>query len=350
MVILKNRSILISLFLICVGVTTYFLIEFTAHNEQASVRLDDVAAVASGKVEPRGGVVNISSSIIGKIVDLKVDEGDLVKEGQVLAILDNEDFSAQVKQAQSQVVEKQENFRKLQNGFRTEEVMAAEAELKREQASLHKAQLDLLRSQKLYARDFASLDDVEQDELLVRETLESINKLKAELLLLRNGTREEDLAIAKAELESAKQAYNEAKGTYHRTILVSPIDGMVLKRHKNLGELMTTFEDLPAFSLGDVSELYVRAEVHEDDIDKVFIDQKARIQSLEFDADVVFGRVTQIGKMMGNKKIRSYAADEFRDQGFVEVLIRIENTDGFIIGQRVDVFFVEEKQKRHENK
>lgn len=339
--ILKNRAILAVLLLICLGVTTYFFFGFTAHSEKGVVKLDDIAAVASGKVEPRGGVVNISSSIIGKIVDLKVEEGDFVKEGQVLAILDNEDFSAQVKKAQSQMVEKQENYRKLQNGSRTEEVMAAEAELKREQASLHKAQLDLLRSQKLYARDFASLDDVEQDELLVRETLESINKLKAELLLLRNGTREEDLAIAKAELESAKQAYNEAKGTYQRTILVSPINGMVLKRHKNLGELMTTFEDLPAFSLGDVSKLYVRAEVHEDDIDKIYLNQKARIQSLEYNDGVVLGVVTQIGKMMGNKKIRSYTADEFRDQGFVEVLIRIENTDGFIIGQRVDVFFVE---------
>src|SRR4029077_21119861 len=74
-----------------------------------------------GRVEPLSENIQIGSELSGKIKSVNVEEGDTVRKGQVLAVLQNEDYRAEVLSGEAQVLAKEATLRKVVNGARTQE-------------------------------------------------------------------------------------------------------------------------------------------------------------------------------------------------------------------------------------
>src|SRR6185369_17246326 len=100
----------------------------------------------------------------------------------------------------------------------------------------------------------------------------------------RNGfvdasARPEDRAKAEADVSLARARLAEAQAMLDKTIIRSPIDGVVLRKHMNAGEVVSDKSDYPIVTVGDSSVLRVRADVDETDIAKIKVGQRAYVKA-----------------------------------------------------------------------
>ena len=257
----------------------------------AKVERQDLAksVVATGKVQPITKV-ELKSKASGIVKKLRVDAGDKVKVGQVLAELDREEILARVSQAQAQLQASEANMK------------AASADLQRAKVDAEGPDVPLLKRAYDRAQNMAkegvvsvsALDDAQKNYELA---LNKQNVAKAQLIV---GNAKVGQAQAQVEQDRANlKQLNEQLGY---TEIVSPIDGIVLSRDVEVGDAVSSILVLGSsatlvMTLGDTSEVYVKGKVDESDIGKVYLGQPARIKVESFKDKTFTGKVTKISPM-----------------------------------------------------
>jgi len=257
----------------------------------AKVERQDLAksVVATGKVQPITKV-ELKSKASGIVKKLRVDAGDKVKVGQVLAELDREEILARVSQAQAQLQASEANMK------------AASADLLRAKVDAEGPDVPLLKRAYDRAQNMAkegvvsvsALDDAQKNYELA---LNKQNVAKAQLIV---GNAKVGQAQAQVEQDRANlKQLNEQLGY---TEVVSPIDGIVLSRDVEVGDAVSSILVLGSsatlvMTLGDTSEVYVKGKVDESDIGKVYLGQPARIKVESFKDKTFTGKVTKISPM-----------------------------------------------------
>jgi HlyD family secretion protein len=257
----------------------------------AKVERADLAksVVATGKVEPITKV-ELKSKASGIVQKLRVDAGDKVKVGQVLAELDREEIQARVSQARAQLQASEANMK------------AAVADLQRATVDAEGPDVPLLRRAYERAQNMAkegvvsasALDDAQKNYELA---LNKQNVSKAQLIV---GNAKVGQAQAQVEQDRANLKQLEEQLNY--TTVVSPIDGIVLSRDVEVGDAVSSILVLGSsatlvMTLGDTSEVYVKGKVDESDIGKVYLGQPARIKVESFKDKTFTGKVTKISPM-----------------------------------------------------
>ena len=356
------------------------------------------ALSASGRVEPSGEERQLHFPVNGRIARMAAKEGADVKAGDVLAEVENGEEKAAVEQAVAELSRAQAALERLENGARAEErtvadadVAAAGSEAKRVEvisaleeklaaARLAVRKAEVARAERLAARlkklregetkaaSQEELDDAE-DALAVaraveaeaqaalavasgpaRESVVEAAKARAKLAgenaaLVKAKARAEDLSSARASVESAKAARAAAEARLEKTLLRAPVDATVLKVYRHAGELAGPGSGMPALIVGDLSKLYVRAEVDENDIAKVKMGQVIRAQATGLAGQRLSGKVVEIGRSMGRKRLFSEAPSERIDTKVLEVLVELDGKPDVPVGYRLDVYFLENGEK-----
>jgi HlyD family secretion protein len=302
---------------------------------QAAVTGDTIAA--GGLVEPIGEERVLIPEIGGRLARVAIAEGDTVKRGQILAEIDNRDYAAQVAAAEAQVALRSAELDKLRHGARVEERDEARAQLAEAAAQLDLATREATRrrtmvKQQLVAREAA--DQAETNESAARARRDAA---QARVALLAAGTRAEDIAMAEAALLQAQAALTQAQALFEKTIIRSPVDGVVLKRDLREGETVVALSPIPLARIGDVSRLIVRADVDELDVARVRVGQRARITSDAFPGRVVNGEVIRVSQRMGQRNMTRDTPTEKVDSKVLEAEIALEEGAALPIGLRVDV-------------
>jgi HlyD family secretion protein len=257
----------------------------------AVVERGDLArsVVATGKVEPITKV-EIKSKANGIIKELKVEEGDPVAEGQVLAELDKDNLAAQLREARAALA-------------------GAEASLKAAEAELEKNKVEAEGPDVVFARrNVERAEQLAKDKLLSPQTLDdaksvleqAVNKQLAARTQL--GVSRARVAQADAAVAQAKAAVERAEEELANATIRSPIRGVVLSRPLEIGSPVSSILNLGSAAtlvmvLGDISKVYVRGRVDEADIGMVRLGQPARIKVETFKDRPFDGRVTQIAPM-----------------------------------------------------
>ncbi len=257
----------------------------------AKVERQDLAksVVATGKVEPITKV-ELKSKASGIVKKLRVDAGDKVKAGQVLAELDREEIQARVSQAQAQLQASEANMK------------AAAADLLRAKVDAEGPDVPMLKRAYDRAQNMAkegvvsvsALDDAQKNYELA---LNKQNVAKAQLIV---GNAKVGQAQAQVEQDRANLKQLDEQLGY--TEIVSPIDGIVLSRDVEVGDAVSSILVLGSsatlvMTLGDTSEVYVKGKVDESDIGKVYLGQPARIKVESFKDKTFTGKVTKISPM-----------------------------------------------------
>ncbi|MEK6674715.1 MAG: efflux RND transporter periplasmic adaptor subunit, partial [Planctomycetota bacterium] len=187
--------------------------------------------------------VDISAEVVGKILEMPVDEGSHVKKGELLCKLDNADYRARVTSAEA-------NVAKLK------------ASLEQSNADLEKADRDFRRQTQLSEADATS-------NLELADYQTSLTRAKA-----LHEIRKQELIQAEAALQSANK-------DLQKTVLESPIDGIVSQRFAKQGEVVVTGTmnnpGTRIMVISDLSKMQVRCRVNETDAPLVQSDQQARI-------------------------------------------------------------------------
>jgi HlyD family secretion protein len=204
---------------------------------------------------------SVSSKGTGRLEWLGVQEGQMVKEGDVIARLENRDVAAQRDQAAAQV-------------------QAARANLVQGEAELDDAQSALKRSQDLARQNFISGSALDTAEARYNKTRAQIDTLKAQI------------AVAEANHRVTSVAYDQ-------TLIRAPFTGIVLTKSANVGDIVTPFSSASGttgavVTMADMETLEVEADVSESSIAKISVGQPAEIQLDAFPELRLLGEVSRV--------------------------------------------------------
>lgn len=181
-----------------------------------------------GNVDVR--TVSLSFRVAGKISKIRFDEGQKVKQGDVIATLDDALYQNRLAQTAAQVAIQQAKVDKLEKGFRTEEIDKARADLQQKQIALEKAKRDFDKQETLF-RSRTISEQTYEDYKTVFESADAVYRVaKNSLLMLENGYEKEEIVGAKAQLEFLKLQNKEAQINLDDTVLYAPSNGTLLTK------------------------------------------------------------------------------------------------------------------------
>jgi HlyD family secretion protein len=307
---------------------------------------------ANGTIQPERSI-NVSPKNSGVLKRLLVKEGDTVKQGQIVAYMDDSNLQGQLTQAKGQVAQAQANLQKLIAGNRPQDISQAQALLEQNEASLQQllsgnrpqdigqaqARLqdaqatanqkedDLRRNQQLYdagaislqvlnqarsARDSAQAqvratqqaldlqkagarpEEIEQARAKVKQQHEAVN-------LLKSGNRPEDIEAARAQVTTAKGALQNIQAQINDTIIRAPFDGVVTKKFSDPGAFVTPTTSASSVAgaasnsiLTLASTNQVVANLSENNIAQIRLGQSVKLKADAYPGRTFEGKVSQI--------------------------------------------------------
>ncbi len=274
----------------------------------------------------------------GKLAQVLVDEGQTVRLGQVLAVLDNGDYAARVELAQAALREREAELERLRNGARVEEKREAEANLREAEAQLATAVSERDRRQPLLERGAVSHSEYDLTARDAETARARVAALKERLLVARDQSRPEDIDRAEAEVARARASIAEAKALYEKTFIRAPIDGRILRRYHRSGESVSGKGDTPVFALGDLRRLRVRVDVDESDVARVYVGQSGYVTASAYGDRKFTGHVVRVGEALGRKNVRTDEPAERVDRKILETLVQLDPGQTLPVGLRVDAY------------
>jgi HlyD family secretion protein len=257
----------------------------------ATVERGDLArsVVATGKIEPITKV-EIKSKANGIIKELKVDIGDPVVVGQVLAELDRDNLAARLREARAA-------FSGAQASLKAAEAELAKNRVEAEGPEVVFAQRTLDRAQKLAGDKLISAQGLDEARSVLDQATNRQAVARSQL-----GVSEARVTQARAAVAQAQAAVDRSEEEFANATIRSPIRGIVLSRDVEIGSPVSSILNLGASAtlvmvLGDIGQVYVKGKVDETDIGLVKMGQPVRIRVETFKDRTFVGRVTQISPM-----------------------------------------------------
>jgi HlyD family secretion protein len=313
----------------------------TADTGAAASSLADAVA-GEGTVEPISEDIELGSEMSGKVKLVNVKQGDMIHKSETLAVLENDDFAAELASAIAGMRAKEAALHKVIDGALGPERSEALASERAAQAVMNNAQANLERRQELFDAGVISCEELQRFLKEYTVAKEQYQENAEHYSLINRSGREEDIAIAQAELALAKASVNDSQAKYEKTIIRSPIDGTVLRIYHRAGESISSSANAadPILTVGDTSVLRVRVDIDETDVNKVRMGQKAYVTADAFGRQRFCGHVVRIGELLGPKTVTSDQPRERVDREFLEVLVELDPGAHLPIGLRVDSFLM----------
>jgi HlyD family secretion protein len=328
---------------------------FSSHSEKVSAAQKSSAQAATadrlvagpGRVEPISEDIQIGSELSGKLKSVNVEEGDAIKRGEVLAVLVNGDYRAQVISAEAQVSARQAALRKVVNGARHQERAQALSSVSETKAVMENANAEMERRRKLYEAGVTSREEYERFAREYDVAKAKYREATEYHSLVDDHAREEDQSLAEADLRLAQGSLEEAKARYEKTVIRSPIDGTVLRKHHRNGESVSNSSTVPdpIVTIGDKNILRVRVDVDETDVSKVRLGQSAYVTADAFGDRKFWGRVVRVSEQLGPKNVRTDEPTERVDRKILETLVELDQGAQLPVGLRVDACIVGDREQ-----
>ena len=224
--------------------------------------LDRDPDIIQGQVEVTE--YRVSSKVPGRILELRVSEGDYVKAGDTLAILDAPEVRAKMEQARSAESAAAALELKAQNGARKEQIQGAYSVLQQAKAGFEIAEKSYQRIQRLY--DEGVMSAQKRDEVYANyKAMEAQMKAaQSQYDMAVNGARMEDKLAAAAQVGRAKGAVQEVNSYIHETVQIAQKEGEVSNIYPKVGELVGTGS--PIMSIAVMDDMWGTFNVREDQL------------------------------------------------------------------------------------
>jgi HlyD family secretion protein len=299
--------------------------------------------VAPGRVEPVRDPVKLAFEAQGRIAELLADEGDAVQQGQVLARLDDRLAKARVAAAEAQLAQARARHLQARRGPRREDVTAARAEADAAAAAAAHRGAEQARSARLGQAGAVADAVVDADDAAARVAAAQAQAAAARYESLAKGTRAEQIDDAAAAVMLRQAELDAARVALDQTVLRAPRGGVILRRTAEVGALVTLTQPQPIFTLADLSQIEVRAEVDEADVAAIRVDTPAYATADAFGEQRFPIRVARVTRELGRKTARDDDPRARVDTRVLEVIARFEDVPGAApgaalpIGLRVNV-------------
>ncbi len=206
----------------------------------------------------------VSSKVPGRILEIRVKEGDYVKVGDTLAILDAPEVRAKMEQARSAENAAAALELKAQNGARQEQIQGAYQVWQQAKAGLEIAEKSYQRIQRLFDEGVVSAQ--KRDEVYANyKAMEAQCKAaESQYQMAQNGARREDKLAAAAQVGRAKGAVQEVNSYIHETVQIAQMEGEVSSIYPKVGELVGTGS--PIMTISMMHDMWGSFNVREDQL------------------------------------------------------------------------------------
>jgi multidrug resistance efflux pump len=293
-----------------------------------------------GLVEPDSENVQVGSELAGKLRQVLAEEGDVVKKGQVLATLVNDDYHAQVESSRAQVHQAEAAYERILNGSRVQERGESAAAMHQAEAVEASARADWERRQKLFDAGVISSEELDHYRRDFNVAEEQFKASQQHFHLIDDRQRDEDIASAKAQLENARAQLDASQAVYAKTSVRAPFDGTILRKHHRTGESITNSSVTPdpVFTMGDVGGLRVRVDVDETDVGRVANGQRVYCTANAYGDQRFWGHVIRVAGQLGHKNLRTDEPNEKTDTKILETLVQLDPGVHLPVGLRVDAY------------
>jgi HlyD family secretion protein len=277
----RNKKILIGVGAVVVlGGIAYANVRFkrqvgTTVNVE-SVQKRDLQAIvsASGKIQPQR-LVNISADTMGRVTDLRVEEGQRVKKGDFLLQIDPRNLTTAYNQTAASLAASRSTMEQL-----SVSIDAARANLKTSQDNL-------ARQQQLWKQGLTTRENLDNAESQVKVRQAELNSQERQIETQRLRMRQEEASVENAKLNLSKVR------------IESPITGIITRRNIEEGETVVigTMNNAGTvlLTVADMSVIEAEVEVDETDIPTVQLGQRAKVTIDAMSGKTFTGKVTEIG-------------------------------------------------------
>ena len=222
--------------------------------------LDRDPDIIQGQVEV--SEYRVSSKVPGRILEIRVKEGDFVKAGDTLAIIDAPEVRAKMEQARGAEAAASAVELKAQNGARQEQIQGAYQVLQQAKAGLDIAEKSYNRVQRLYDEGVMSAQKRDEAFANYKAMEAQMKAAQSQYDMAVNGARREDKLAAQAQTARARGAVQEVSSYIHETVQTAQKDGEVSNIYPEVGELVGTGS--PIMSISVMDDLWGTFNIRED--------------------------------------------------------------------------------------
>jgi HlyD family secretion protein len=279
---------IIAILLLAGGAAAAYFFYFKPNSENEKLPANQLKL--SGNIEAYESV--LSFKIPGRITALPVEEGQLLESGAEIARLEGSDLRQQVALEESTVRVRQAELKLAEAGTRHQEIEALQQSLADAQAELAQRKLDFDRAEQLYRKDAGSRQARDLAETAVKRAQANVARIQEQISLAREGTRPEQVAIARAAVAQAQERLQLSRLNVGYTVLTAPTAGVVLVRQAELGEVVAA--GTPVVTLADLNRVWLRAYVPEGDLGRIRHGQEVQVRTDTFPDKTYRGRISFI--------------------------------------------------------
>lgn len=204
----------------------------------------------------------VSSKVPGRIMELRVKEGDTVKPGDTLAILEAPDLVAKMEQAQAAEAAAQAQSEKAMKGTRDEQIQSAYEMWQKAKAGLTIAEKSYTRVKNLYEQGVMSAQKYDEARAQYDAAVATEKAARSQHQMAVNGAQREDKMAAAAMAQRAKGAVAEVESYIRETYLIASAAGEVSDIFPTVGELVGT--GAPIMNVSIMNDMWATFNVRED--------------------------------------------------------------------------------------
>ena len=281
---MKRRLAILIVVALVIAASAYFYSRFARKAEPEN------QITLSGNIEAHESL--ISFKVQGRVVELPVEEGQEIKPGQLLAKLDDADYQQKLRIDAAALHVRESNLALALAGTREQEIKAAQQTMLEAQADFQQKKLDDQRAQRLFTRDAISAQDRDLAATALKRSQAAFEAAEQRYRQALEGTRKEDIAIARANVQQARANLGLSRVNLDYTVLRSPSAGVVTVRQAELGEVVVP--GTPIVTLADLDHVWLRGYIAETDLGHIRWGQDAVITTDTYPGKQYHGRISFI--------------------------------------------------------
>lgn len=291
---MARRSFIVSIVsLVAVSGAALVVVMTRAADSQAPSALS-----VRGRIEAGGDVLSLGASTTGTISQLLVKAGDHVQAGQALLNVECRDLESEISARQADLAAADAVLARVTHGPRPEEIEIGEANVNLATARLHEAQKAFDRTQALHEGVTVTRAQIDQTERDARIASAMLEEARAKLVLLKAGSRTEELAEAHAQRDARQARLDAAAARFSYCTVAAPVGGVVLRTSVSPGQLISFMAPMTLITMADDSRRRVRAFVAEADISRICRGERADM-TVEGVAGPFEGRIDDVAPDLG---------------------------------------------------
>lgn len=277
--------------------------------------------------------VQIIPKVSGRLIRLSVDEGTYVHVGQIIGEIDHSELDAQINQALGQVHTAKANLDLQLNGPLNEQIKQAQSTVKQAEANLNqlkvnekKLETDFKRYKDMLKQDVISQQQFETSQTQLQVTREQIKAATEQLLnaksalkLLTDGTRPEQIEIARGQLQQANATIKLYKAQLNNYFIRSPINGVVSKKFLNVGSLVGPSN--PIVTVIKNNQLELNMNIPERELSHIYVGQMVDVRTPAYPDKVFKTTIKEISPVVDTQtrliKVRALIDSTYLKSGMM---------------------------------